>query len=230
MKDVRRYIKKNECSLQTALIIGGSRGIGEVTAKMIAAAGGRTVITYHQNEDEASNVASNICKEGGICTVVKCDIKTPLKAIRQIAKKGIIVSHVYYFASPKIFNVKNGMFDTKLYNEFNRFYTDGFYKMYKACRKMWQNELCMFYPSTIAVDEKVKNLCEYTVAKAAGEALCSYLIAFDKKLRIVVRRLPRIATDQTVSIIKVPAANAALVMADIIRDCNSAFEKTPAEF
>jgi hypothetical protein len=44
---------------------------------------------------------------------------------------------------------------------------------------------------------------EYAAAKAAGENLCNYLCVCDKKLAIKVVRLPRLPSDQTLSIVEV---------------------------
>ena len=46
---------------------------------------------------------------------------------------------------------------------------------------------------------------------AAGEELCRYLDRFEKDLRVEVRRLPRIATDQTLTLTTFPAASARTV-------------------
>ena len=47
---------------QRSLIVGGSRGLGEVTAKIVAAGGGYPVITYMESKDEAERVAAEILR------------------------------------------------------------------------------------------------------------------------------------------------------------------------
>jgi len=47
------------------------------------------------------------------------------------------------------------------------------------------------------------NMAEYTAAKIAGETLCAFLEKTDSKLTIHKPRLPRIATDQTVTLFSV---------------------------
>jgi hypothetical protein len=51
--------------------------------------------------------------------------------------------------------------------------------------------------------------------------LCTYLAASDPSLTLVVRRLPRIATDQTATLFRYPAADALGVMLEIIRNLAS---------
>jgi len=227
MKEILTIVDKNEFSHQTALIIGGSGGIGEITAKIIAAGGGHSILTYKQSVTQANIVANEIRTEGGICGMEECDIQNPLRTFKKLAQNKITLTHIYFFASPKIFTVKNDFFKFQMFVEFCRFYTDGLYRTYKESRKFWQSNLCIFYPSTVAIDEKERNLSEYSAAKASGESLCNYLMKFDQNLRIVIRRLPRIATNQTISLIKVPSANATPIMMDIIRYCNNIFTTLP---
>jgi hypothetical protein len=81
-----------------------------------------------------------------------------------------------------------------------------------------------FYPSSVAVDERVKDLAEYAAAKVAGEMLAAHLAQFDRKLSVLIRRLPRIATDQTTTLMPFPAEDALDVMLPVLRDLNGAQE------
>ena len=53
-----------------ALVIGGSRGLGAVTAKAIAAGGGKVIITYAKGRDDAAKLAAeiNAAYGPGVCT------------------------------------------------------------------------------------------------------------------------------------------------------------------
>jgi hypothetical protein len=215
--EVKRKTAEKEFAGQYALIIGGSRGLGEITAKIIAAGGGHVIISYIHGEKDALRIAQEINGAGGSCDVVQCDIRAPHKAIETIAKRKVTVTHVYYFASPKIFLPKTGLFNTNSFQSFTAFYVDGLFRTYRACRRYWQTHLTLFYPSTVAIDEKDRATCEYALAKIAGESLCAYLAQYDPNLSIVIERLPRIATDQTVSIMKFPAQNALDSMIPIVR-------------
>jgi len=81
-----------------ALVIGGSRGLGEVTAKLLAAGGARVVITYQRGADEAQAVAEEIVAGGGDCTPLALDVT----ALDGAALASVEASHVYFFASPHI--------------------------------------------------------------------------------------------------------------------------------
>jgi len=60
----------HEFAGQRALIVGGSRGLGELTAKIIAAGGGHTIITYSVGKEDAERVAAEIEGFGATCDVL----------------------------------------------------------------------------------------------------------------------------------------------------------------
>ena len=59
---------------QKALIVGGSRGLGEVTAKCIAAGGGEVYITFHRGSADAIRVSREIGDGGGECLNFQFDV------------------------------------------------------------------------------------------------------------------------------------------------------------
>ena len=58
---------------KTALITGGSRGIGAACAKLLAARGARVVVTYSKSADRAEQVIADIVSSGGTAFAVKAD-------------------------------------------------------------------------------------------------------------------------------------------------------------
>jgi 3-oxoacyl-[acyl-carrier protein] reductase len=73
------------CSLEgrTALVTGGSRGIGQAIAVELAAAGADVVIGYHSGGEEAQAVAEQI---GG--RAVQADVSAPEEAKRLVEEAG----------------------------------------------------------------------------------------------------------------------------------------------
>jgi hypothetical protein len=61
----------------------------------------------------------------------------------------------------------------------------------------------IFYPSSVAVDELPSDMREYAAAKMAGEVLCDFLQKTTPGITIHKPRLPRLATDQTASLLPV---------------------------
>ncbi len=65
---------------KTAIITGGSRGIGAATAKLLSRNGYNVVLTYFQNQDLGEAVAESIRKEGGEAAAVKYRSGSPADA------------------------------------------------------------------------------------------------------------------------------------------------------
>jgi hypothetical protein len=225
--EVKKRIDNRILANQTALIIGGTRGIGEITAKLIAAGGGYPVITYFSGVKDAENLKTEIITAGGNCEITPFNVTEPERYIKRLKTLNLQFSAVYYFATPKIF-VKKGSasaFDNLLFNNFNKFYIIGLYKTYTTLRKLYPHSLVLFNPSSTAIDEKKSELMEYAMSKKVSEELCSYLIVKDKQLKILIKRLPRIATDQTITLTNVPAANALEIMLPIVKEMQILLEK-----
>jgi 3-oxoacyl-[acyl-carrier protein] reductase len=58
---------------KTALITGGSRGIGEGVTRVLAARGAQVVITYWSSPDRAQAVVDSIVASGGTATAIKAN-------------------------------------------------------------------------------------------------------------------------------------------------------------
>lgn len=59
---------------KTALVTGGSRGIGKQTATDLAAEGCHVIVNYHSNPDAANETLEEIEKSGGSGEVLKFDV------------------------------------------------------------------------------------------------------------------------------------------------------------
>lgn len=215
--ELRGAIEPNSFKGQVALVIGGSRGIGEVTAKLVAAGGGFPVITYHRGHEDAARVVADIEAAGGIARAIALDVAEPEPGVAELFADGLVLTHLYYFASPKIFVKKAGVFDAPLFDDFAQVYVHGLAKTLDALRVRCKSRLTLFYPSSVAINELTRGLEEYATAKAAGEALLAMLDARDPALVTHVERLPRIVTDQTTSLVRAPAERAEDVMIPILQ-------------
>jgi len=73
------------CSLagKTALVTGGSRGIGAAIARELAAAGASVVVGYRSGADEAGSLAGEIGARA-----VQADVSTPEEAARLVQEAG----------------------------------------------------------------------------------------------------------------------------------------------
>ena len=74
---------------------------------------------------------------------------------------------------------------------------------------------------SIAVTETPRELAEYAIAKRAGEDLCAFYNRYAKGIKIIVERLPRTKTDQTSTLLPLPAESALEIMLPIVQRMES---------
>jgi NAD(P)-dependent dehydrogenase (short-subunit alcohol dehydrogenase family) len=183
---------------QTALVVGGSRGLGELTAKLIATGGGRVIVTYAAGRADADRLVHEIAGAGGAASALHYDVlgdPGPQLALLQAAP-----THLYYFATPAITGRRSAAFNHERFARFTDFYVTGFIRLVEALRALTPDGLSVLYPSTVAVTERPAGMTEYAMAKAAGELLCEDLATYQQDIRIRTVRLPRLATDQTATL------------------------------
>lgn len=214
MGDLRARVAADAWKGRSALVVGGSRGLGELTAKLLALGGAQVTITYAMGDAEAAAVAEEIRAAGGACNVLRLDVRQPIAG--QLPASGAF-NQLFYFATPFIFGKRGKALDVALLDEMMSFYVRSFYDLCAHLSSTGTHEIGVFYPSSIAVESRPANLTEYAMAKAAGEILSADLPRLLKNIRVQVRRLPRLQTDQTSSIQPVGTGNAIDEMLAAIR-------------
>ena len=159
----------------SALVIGGSRGLGAVTAKAIAAGGGKVVITYVQGRDEAGKLAAEIYAARGpdVCIALAYDSSSD--AARQLSDLPEDINQLYYFATPPIFRELRICFLRK-FREFCSVYVDGFYDVCRFVRARSRAPSSRCFIHLRSRWRKPAGLAEYAMAKAAGEILCAAMM------------------------------------------------------
>ena len=180
----------------TALVVGGSRGLGALTAKLLAAGGANVIVTYRRGAIEAQAVVTEIGEEQAQLLALDV-LDNPATQLKGLNCK---LDQMYYFATPVIARGK-GAFSPKLFVEFCSYYIEGFENTVIAALAHAKVDLHAFYASTTYIEERPKGMLEYAMAKAAGELLCADLPKQQRHLRTVSRRLPRLLTDQTATVI-----------------------------
>jgi len=184
-----------------ALIIGGSRGLGEVAAKILAAGGADVAVTYHQGRDDAAALVHEIAGAGGKATAVQLDVtdeSTPLPMPFDGPPTAIL-----YFATPPIFVGSRTTESPELLEHFLSFYRTAFERVVESYHAAGTE--CFYAPSSVAVTDPPPDMREYAEAKRQQEEWC-FAFADAAGIRIATPRLPRVATDQTAS--NMPVDNA----------------------
>jgi hypothetical protein len=205
---------------RTVLVIGGSRGLGEVAAKLLAAAGAQVILTYHKGRQDAERVALEIQRNQGLAEAVFADIADIESLFNLLKQKNLKPTVALVFATPHLSADADTIFDISRFQFLSSAYLDGFYRVWKAMRELQQSHFAMFYPSTVYVDNPERGLIEYSAAKAAGEQLCHYLQGVEPRGRILIRRLPRLATDLTLSLIPSRDEDPVPVLQKVLEDLN----------
>jgi MaoC like domain len=222
MREVAARVQAGEFADMRALVIGGSRGLGELVAKMIAAGGGRTTITYVLGRQEAEGVVGQIRSAGGAAEALRYDVRSSPEA--QLETLYTAPTHLFYFATNTIFRPKGQLVSHPILEEFSQFYLRGFYDLCMALIHPGDHapgragHLAAFYPSSIAVEERPPGMTEYAMIKAAGEQMCRDMNEHLSNLRILVARLPRLATDQTATVIPGRAPDPIDVLLPLVRE------------
>lgn len=215
--DVVRLVRPNEFAGQRPLLVGGSRGLGAVTALLLAAGGAQPIVTFRRSASAAEDLQRRIAGIGGSCDVLRFDVTSVEDGPSSLAGVAA-VEHAYYFATPRIFRRRLEPFQARDHADFVRVYVDGFYELVRCLvRGRKGAPLRIFYPSSVAVADPPPELFEYALAKQAGEQLSRWLEKKYPGLNVFIERLPRIETGQTVSVMKVPAQAPHEAMLPIIR-------------
>lgn len=205
---------------QNALIVGGSRGLGELVAKLVAAGGGNVTVTYKLGKADAETVASELTAQGHNARVRFFDIERQEPGAL-VDVSGRPFSQVYCFASPRILLDDRDAFDLALFEAYCRYYVSGLDSLIRSVAERGEKPPSVFYPSTAFLDRPVPGSLEYCAAKAAGEAVMR-MFAEMGRIRAVIRRLPPLATDQTASLLGTLGAEGADAMLEAVVAMNAA--------
>jgi acyl dehydratase/NAD(P)-dependent dehydrogenase (short-subunit alcohol dehydrogenase family) len=225
MSEISGSLEPGSFAGAKALVVGGSRGLGELTAKILAAGGADIIITYAKGRADGDRVATEINAWGGHCEAFHYDALR--SAAAQLTDRINSITHCYYFATPTIFRPSACVFVKDRFHEFVQFYVDGFYDLCAAFQAEAKSGVRIFYPSSIFVGDLPVGMSEYVMAKAAGEVLCNEINQSFTGIGVVCSRLPRIATDQTVSLLSKEFAAAVDVMLPVVQLVQSGGQPAP---
>lgn len=207
---IAAHTSPSEFAGEHALIVGGSRGLGETVAKIVAAGGGQVTITYQSGETDAKRVCDELIAIGAICNVNHYDVTAPID--QPVADQPI--TQIYYFATPRI-RPDNALDDT-IAELYRASYVAGPARLLDAFSRSIADGVAVYFPSTVFVEYPASGFAIYAQAKLEGEAAARAL-EVTHSCRVIVDRLPRLKTGQTVALIGDDAADPRPVMFDAVR-------------
>lgn len=223
MREIAARVQPNAYENVKALIVGGSRGIGETLAKVLVAGSAEVAITYRIGKADAERVAEEIRAVGGRCHVLAYDAtalnSTPLKVA------DFAPNQLYYLATPAI-RPAGGVFSAARFLEYTAFYVDGFARVVGMLTEGGNPALSIFYPSTVYIDNTPAGFAEYAMAKAAGELLCQEFQRRGIVQHSVAKRLPRLLTDQTRSLANESFPDTFETLVEVIAEMTAATART----
>lgn len=221
---VQRLVEPGRFVGQRALVVGGSRGLGELVAKMLLAGGAEVTLTYANGRTEAEAIVADARRAGCTCTAVQLDVSQALDIAPLTLWPQPGFTHLYYFATPAITKGHPQHWNESLFERFAQFYVRGFMQLGQALlagRPATAPALQVLVPSSVFVDQPVRGFAEYGAAKAAGEAAALHL-ALGGRARVHAPRLPRLRTDQNSARGDADVQDPLPVMDRMLRDMDAA--------
>jgi NAD(P)-dependent dehydrogenase (short-subunit alcohol dehydrogenase family) len=211
---LRGAVREDEFAGQVALVIGGSRGVGEVVSKILALGGATVSSTYYKCRQSAARIESELRSLGVKIDFSQLDVENMSRGqLEHIAAQGY--THVYYFPTPFIFQGSRGRFSAPLFAAFSSVYLEAFMRIFEAtrhCAKVYLN------PSSVAVEEHSPLMLEYSMAKYSMELMAATLMQLYAGIKIHTPRLRRMRTDQTNSLIRAQEVEVEAEMLDLLRN------------
>ncbi len=206
-RELKGRVRGMDFGGRRCLIIGGSRGLGEICSKILALGGAEVLLTYNQGREEGARVVEDIRAEGGVARCEPYNVIDPPSDMASMLGGEFQPTELYYFATPPLIVGDKYGFSFEVYEKYRRFYVDGFVKLVLLLKEESGDQLRCVYPSSVAVEETPAGWAEYAAAKAEGEAMCRYLQGALRNTTIESWRLPRIMTDLTATAMPVDSAD-----------------------
>lgn len=198
MAAVKQHVSARRFAGRNILIVGGSRGLGELAAKILAAGGAKVALTYRLGSDDAARIVADIKRHGGNAEAFQLD--TGGEDWEQtLTRHGSGYDHLCYFATPPIVDGDGQNISDSLFAKYAAVYVIGFIQVAQWLARQTAGKFAVFNASSVAAETPPLRNLEYAAAKAAAEACCRWLKVAHPQANIHVARFPRLLTDQTSS-------------------------------
>jgi MaoC like domain len=222
MDEVAQRVPREWPEGHCSWVLGGSRGLGELAAKLLAAAGSDVVLSYASGRDDAERVAEQINRAGrgrARCVHYVAGESDPAMSARAWPWPQAVL----YFATPRIARQRSALYEPDRLRQFLGVYCDEPARLARALEDAAAERahptapVRLFNPSSTYVDELPAGMVEYAMAKAASEVQALDLNKRLKHVRMITARLPRMPTDQTNGLIADDRTDALAVLWPVLR-------------
>ena len=203
MDEVCRRVASGRFENEHVAVIGGSRGLGEVAAKILAAGGAKVIISYKSGAQDAGAVVEDIKKNGGKAASFELDVENA-DAIKKLPAG---FDRVAFFASPPIAEGDGVTFNEELHSGFQKYYVTALGDIAHELARNTGGRFGLLNASSTYVESPPLRLAEYAAAKAGSETLCKSLQSEYPQAKIHIARFPRLLTDQTASFVQAAEAD-----------------------
>ena len=214
---------------QRALVVGGSRGLGELVSKILLAGGADVTLSYVHGREDAERVQAEALGAGATARIFALDAGSPISESVGRMIRELRLSHLYYLATPYIGKQSPNSWNPSLFDNYCQIYVHGFRAVVEAAiaSDTASRGLTVLYPSSIFLDRAEAGFAEYCAAKAAGERLCDHL-ALQPGVTVNRPRLPRMQTDQNSSFMGVEGHDPLPIMLKLLLSLHPVNSDAPA--
>jgi len=212
--DELSHLKNDSLQGKSILVVGGSRGIGEVCTKVAAIMGASHItFTFNTGTEEARKIIGELSSLGGTYTSAQYDITADCSSLAMdLRPDGII-----FCATPAIHpNTKE--FSVQNFNQFMDFYVHGILRL--AAAFSYGKPLTIVMPSTVFINKSDHVFTEYAAAKAAAEVVGKSLSSRYPNISFHSPRLGRVLTDQSNSFLSTDYDNIILAASMLVESLN----------
>lgn len=165
--------------MKTAIVTGGSRGIGKAIVEMLARSGVKVVLNYHTSEEKAKQIKKELEQEGCQVEIFKADVskKEEVKKLVEFAKKELgdidILINNAGIAQYKLFiDLTEEDWNTMIANNLNSV----FYMTQEVVKNMISRKQgCIINISSIDAITGASCEVHYSVAKAGVDGMTKAL-------------------------------------------------------